>query len=150
MSGRRQNNQPEQLGLALVPGSRSEAPDDRRTRARTARGEARVRIAPKALQRFKLRVRELTRRTGGISLKQMVTELACEDGTAISASAKPRVFCNTLISGYGAECERLPRASHVSTSASTQPAEPPDADPARPVVWQGRAGNRAPYADRSA
>jgi Group II intron, maturase-specific domain len=76
MSGRRQNNQPEQLGLALVPGSRSEAPDDRRTRARTARGEARVRIAPKALQRFKLRVRELTRRTGGISLKQMVTELA--------------------------------------------------------------------------
>jgi RNA-directed DNA polymerase len=34
------------------------------------------RIAPKALQRFKLRVRELTRRTRGISLEQMVRELA--------------------------------------------------------------------------
>ena len=34
------------------------------------------RIAPKALQRFKLRVRELTRRTRGISLQQMVRELA--------------------------------------------------------------------------
>jgi RNA-directed DNA polymerase len=34
------------------------------------------RIAPKALQRFKLRVRELTRRTRGISLERMVTELS--------------------------------------------------------------------------
>jgi RNA-directed DNA polymerase len=34
------------------------------------------RIAPKALERFKERVRELTRRTGGVSLEQMVKQLA--------------------------------------------------------------------------
>ena len=34
------------------------------------------RIAPLALQRFKARVRELTRRTRGVSLKQMVQELS--------------------------------------------------------------------------
>jgi len=37
--------------------------------------EARRRIAPKALSRVKLRIRELTRRTRGVSLKQMVGEL---------------------------------------------------------------------------
>ncbi|MFZ1100707.1 MAG: group II intron maturase-specific domain-containing protein, partial [Steroidobacteraceae bacterium] len=34
------------------------------------------RIAPKALQRFRERVRELTRRTRGVSLEQMVEELS--------------------------------------------------------------------------
>jgi RNA-directed DNA polymerase len=33
-------------------------------------------IAPKAIQRFKLRVRELTRRTGGVSLAKLVEPLA--------------------------------------------------------------------------
>lgn len=37
--------------------------------------EARRRIAPKALGRVKVRIRELTRRTRGISLKQMIQEL---------------------------------------------------------------------------
>src|SRR5271165_4750636 len=39
-------------------------------------GKPKRRIAPKALQRCKRRVRELTRRTRGISLKQMTKELA--------------------------------------------------------------------------
>ena len=38
--------------------------------------EPRRRIAPKAIARFKERVREQTRRTRGISLRQMVKELA--------------------------------------------------------------------------
>ena len=41
----------------------------------TAGKEPRRRIAPKALERFKGRVRELTRRTRGVSLEQMVEEL---------------------------------------------------------------------------
>jgi RNA-directed DNA polymerase len=38
--------------------------------------EAKRRIAPKALRRVKLRIRELTRRTRGISMVQMTKELA--------------------------------------------------------------------------
>ena len=38
--------------------------------------ELKVRIAPKALERFRGRVRELTRRTKGISSRQMVQELS--------------------------------------------------------------------------
>jgi RNA-directed DNA polymerase len=41
----------------------------------TGAREPRRRIAPKAIARFKERVREQTRRTRGISLRQMVTEL---------------------------------------------------------------------------
>src|SRR5690606_28373337 len=41
------------------------------------RGQApRRRIAPKALERFKRRVRELTRRTRGVSVERMVADLA--------------------------------------------------------------------------
>jgi RNA-directed DNA polymerase len=42
----------------------------------TSEREPRRRIAPKALARFKLRVRELTRRTRGVSLARMVEELS--------------------------------------------------------------------------
>ena len=42
----------------------------------TSEREPRRRIAPKAIARFKERIREQTRRTRGISLKQMVTEIA--------------------------------------------------------------------------
>src|ERR1700732_1774384 len=42
----------------------------------TGEQEPRRRIAPKAIARFKERIREQTRRTRGISLKQMVTEIA--------------------------------------------------------------------------
>ena len=41
----------------------------------TAGKEPRRRIAPKALQRFKTRVRELTRRSRGVSVEQMVGDL---------------------------------------------------------------------------
>ena len=48
------------------------------------------RIAPKAVQRFKERVRELTRRTRGVSIERMAKELAriCGAGSANSGSAK--------------------------------------------------------------
>ena len=42
----------------------------------TANREPKRRIAPKAMLRFKERVRELTRRTRGVSIEQMVEELA--------------------------------------------------------------------------
>jgi len=42
----------------------------------TSRREPKRRIAPKALDRFKDRIREMTRRTRGISLEEMVGELA--------------------------------------------------------------------------
>ena len=42
----------------------------------TAGRRAKRRIAPKAIARFKAKVRKLTRRTRGVSLEQMVTELA--------------------------------------------------------------------------
>ncbi len=42
----------------------------------TSGREPKRRIAPKARQRFKARVRELTRRTRGISLQEMVNQLA--------------------------------------------------------------------------
>src|SRR6201988_713901 len=42
----------------------------------TSEREPRRRIAPKAMARFKERIREQTRRTRGISLKQMVTQIA--------------------------------------------------------------------------
>src|ERR1700723_333799 len=41
----------------------------------TSEREPRRRIAPKAISRFKERIREQTRRTRGISLKQMVTQI---------------------------------------------------------------------------
>jgi RNA-directed DNA polymerase len=42
----------------------------------TANREPKRRIAPEAIKRFKIRVRELTRRTRGVSVKQMVGELS--------------------------------------------------------------------------
>ncbi|MGH7899977.1 MAG: group II intron maturase-specific domain-containing protein, partial [Candidatus Binatia bacterium] len=42
----------------------------------TSGKEPKRRIAPKALDRFKKRVRELTRRTRGVSLERMIAELA--------------------------------------------------------------------------
>jgi RNA-directed DNA polymerase len=38
-------------------------------------GEVKRRIAPKAILRFKERIRELTRRTRGISIERMIEEL---------------------------------------------------------------------------
>ena len=51
-------------------------PQERKFLGFSFTGRAKRRIAPKALLRCKRRVRELTRRTRGVSLKQMTTELA--------------------------------------------------------------------------
>src|SRR5260370_20731718 len=66
--------------------------------------EPKRRIAPKALLRCKQRVRELTRRTRGISLQQMTKELATyyEDGRVTSASARRLRCCTGWKNGSGA------------------------------------------------
>jgi RNA-directed DNA polymerase len=51
-------------------------PQERKFLGFSFTSRAKRRIAPKALLRCKRRVRELTRRTRGVSLKQMMTELA--------------------------------------------------------------------------
>jgi RNA-directed DNA polymerase len=51
-------------------------PQERKFLGFSFTGRGKRRIAPKALLRCKRRVRELTRRTRGISLKQMTSELA--------------------------------------------------------------------------
>ena len=65
-------------------------------------------IAPKAVRRFKTRVREITRRAKGVSLETTIAELArtCGAGATISASAKrPRRWC-TSRAGSACDCER--------------------------------------------
>ena len=57
----------------------------------TGRGEPRRRIAPQAIARFKSRVRELTRRTRGASLAQIVKELS----TYVSGWRGYFGFCQT-------------------------------------------------------
>jgi len=63
----------------------------RRVSARLTTGpEVKRVIAPKALDRFKQRVREITRRAKGVSMKTTIEELApyMRAGAAISVSAK--------------------------------------------------------------
>src|SRR5215211_5756003 len=75
----------------------------------TAGRQPKRRIAPPALARFKGRVRELTRRTGGKSLEQSVQELSRYlVGWRGSASARPRRCCAVLTSGSGDACGRSP------------------------------------------
>jgi RNA-directed DNA polymerase len=68
----------------------------------------RRRLAPQTVVRFKARVRELTRRTRGRSLAQIVKELISEDGSATLASAKLRRRCASSNSGLGGGCEPSP------------------------------------------
>ena len=77
----------------------------------TGEREPRRRIAPKAIARFKERVREQTRRTRGISLRQMVKELVtylrgwlgyfgdCQTPSVLHS-------CTTLKLGYAADSGR--------------------------------------------
>src|SRR5450830_174504 len=65
------------------------------------------RIAPKAIDRFKKRVRESTRRTRGISLEAMIVELdryLRGDGGAASPSVRYRRSRAALARGYGESC----------------------------------------------
>ena len=69
------------------------------------------RLAPQTVARFKARVRELTRRTRGSSLAQIIEELSRyldRDGAATSASARPHRCCADLNSGPGGGCVPSP------------------------------------------
>jgi RNA-directed DNA polymerase len=66
------------------------------------------RIAPKAVLRFKERVRELTSRTRGVSIERMAEDLPAiyEAGSATSGTAKHRARSNALRNGSDADCGR--------------------------------------------
>ena len=70
----------------------------------TNAGIPKRRIAPKAVDRFKERVRELTSRTRGVSMERMAEELAAifGAGLATSGSVKRRQCWKVLSSGSGA------------------------------------------------
>jgi RNA-directed DNA polymerase len=74
----------------------------------TGEREPRRRIAPKAIARFKERIREQTRRTRGISLQQMVTQITTylRDGSdTLTIVRRPRC-CKPLNRGYAADFGR--------------------------------------------
>jgi hypothetical protein len=70
----------------------------------TANREPKRRIAPKAVLRFKEKVRELTRRARGVSTERMAEDLSrCLRGwMAISGNARRHRCWTTLRSGSGA------------------------------------------------
>src|SRR5262249_14531747 len=82
----------------------------------------RRRIAPQAGARFKTKVRELTRRTRGRSLTQIIKELSTYliVGAATSAFAKPRQYCAHLMNGSGGGCAPSP-GSNGSTDGLALP-----------------------------
>ncbi len=124
--------------------------------------EPKRRIAPKALLRCKQKIRELTRRTRGISLEQMLKEL-----TAYLRGWKGYFgFCQTpsllqqldqwirhrLRSMIWKQWKRGKQRRYgklrqhgVGKALAAQTASSPHG-PWR-VAWQGRAGDRSPYAD---
>jgi len=60
-------------------------------------------IAPKALDRFKRRIREITRRAKSVSIETTMRELApyiCGVGVAISASVKRLRYCSPSLVGF--------------------------------------------------
>jgi RNA-directed DNA polymerase len=64
------------------------------------------RIAPKALDKFKGRIRDMTRRTLGLGLQQLIKELKpyIVDGAATSASARLRESSRTSKRGSVEDC----------------------------------------------
>jgi len=135
----------------------------------TSEQQPRRRIAPKAIMRFKERVRELTSRTRGVSLAKdgggtlhvlarlakllwLLPNAPAQAGhrRAIGGAdrwQRPRSTSREFPGSRhrAAQCLlRLARASAVSRFGSAQPAEPPDADPH--VRWCGRGARvaRAP------
>ena len=96
------------VGFAdIPPGDRPKADGFSFT---TGKAPARRRIAPQALARFKGRVRELTRRTKGVSLEQRSKAFAPTSrvGRGTSASARPRRCCTDLTGGSGDGCAPSP------------------------------------------
>jgi hypothetical protein len=141
--------------------------------------EPKRRIAPKALLRCKQRVRELRRRTRGISLEQMTKELAsylrgwksyfgyCQTPSVLHGLIRSVDSAQAAFRDLGAKEETqlaaagqqrrvacaLPQCSFRRARTSTlvrwvaQPDRTAVCGPACTVVWQGRAGDRSPYAD---
>jgi RNA-directed DNA polymerase len=74
----------------------------------TGEREPRQRIAPKAIARFKERIRERTHRTRGISLRQMVKEITTylRGCSGTSVIAKRLRCCKALNRGYAADFGR--------------------------------------------
>jgi RNA-directed DNA polymerase len=75
----------------------------------TAGPEVKRVLAPKALDRFKRRIREITRQAKGVSIKTTIAEELpiCEAGEATSASAKPLRCWSISLGGSGCDCESL-------------------------------------------
>src|SRR5487761_586405 len=148
--------------------------------------EPKRRIASKALTRFKQRVRELTRRTRGVSLARRVEELStylrgwlsyfgcCQTPSVLrnlEQWLRRRLrsvlwkqwkrghtrFVELRKRGVGLElAAKAAGSSHGPWHLANSPAwssrirstrRAAGCGPACPVVWQGRAGNRVPYAD---
>ena len=64
-------------------------------------------VAPKALDRFKRRIREITRQAKGVSIKTTIAELASymRGWRGFSASAKPLRCWSISLGGSGCDCE---------------------------------------------
>src|SRR6516165_9843864 len=93
----------------------------------TANREPKRRIAPKAVLRFKERVRELTRRTRGVNVERMAEEASELAGTSSCA----------------AQCLlRLAWDSKIDWRSIAQPTEPPGTDPY--AGWCDRESGRPP------
>ena len=75
--------------MRQVKGNKGSAGGDRMTSFTAGPGIKRT-IAPKSLERFKQRIREITRKAKGVSIKTTMEELAtiCGAGATILASAK--------------------------------------------------------------
>ena len=75
----------------------------------TAGPEVKRVIAPKALDRFNQRIREITRRAKGVSMETTMEELApyMRAGAAISDSAKRRRCRSAYPAGSGCDSRRL-------------------------------------------
>jgi Group II intron, maturase-specific domain len=74
----------------------------------TGEREPRRRIAPKAIARFKERIRERTHRTRGISLRQMVQEITTylRGWLGYFGDCQPLRCCKVLNRGYAADFGR--------------------------------------------
>ena len=103
------------------------------------------RIAPKALDKFKTQIREMTRRTRGISLTQLIEELShtSVDGAATSVSARPHVCSRTWKRGYAEDYARIFGGSGGRLRRSTWWRR----SPTRGICWRGGLGWAASLTD---
>jgi hypothetical protein len=89
-------------------------------------------IAPKALERFKRRTREITRRAKGVSIETIMKELAS--------------YMRGWV-GYFGFCEAPEVLIALHSLGPVATLEPPYTRPVRTVVWEGRHREASPYPD---